>query len=187
MTDFQKKFWLILVVLAAGIYAFSRADDKTMSPKTGQMEVEKAAAILYPTEGNDVKGTVIFTQIGDSVKVVADITGLTPGKHGFHIHEYGDCSSGGAMSAGGHYNPFNMPHGAPTAKERHVGDLGNVVADSSGHAHYEWTDGLIKLNGPYSIIGKGVIVHAGEDDLKSQPVGNAGARVACGVIGIAKP
>jgi Cu-Zn family superoxide dismutase len=79
-----------------------------------------------------------------------------------------------------------MPHGGPTDVQRHVGDLGNIVADEQGNAHYDWTDTKLSFNGEDSIIGRGVIVHAGEDDLKSQPTGNAGARVACGVIGVAE-
>ncbi len=132
-------------------------------------------------------GTVTFTKANDTVQVVADVTGLTPGKHGFHIHEFGDCSATDATSAGGHFNPTHKPHGAPDAAERHVGDLGNLEADASGKAHLEWKDKMLKLSGQNCILGLAEIVHEKEDDLKSQPVGNAGGRVACGVIGVAKP
>lgn len=145
-----------------------------------------AIAVLSPTEGNAVYGTVTFVQLTAGVKVMADVRGLTPGKHGFHIHEYGDCSALDGTSAGGHFSPTMMKHGAPTDEERHEGDMGNIVADSNGVAMYEWLDPLLTFAGPNSIIGRGVIVHADEDDLKSQPTGAAGARVACGVIGIAK-
>lgn len=147
----------------------------------------KAIAVLHPTSGNNVTGTVTFSASGNEVKVVADVTGLTPGKHGFHVHEFGDCSSPDGNSAGAHFNPTHKQHGAPDAAERHEGDLGNVVADSSGKAHLEWTDKVMKLSGPDSIIGRSMIVHAQEDDLKTQPTGNSGGRVACGVIGVAKP
>src|SRR5882724_11500683 len=103
-------------------------------------EPTKAIAVLHPTQGNNVTGTVTFTKSGDEVKVVADITGLKPGKHGFHIHEFGDCS-------------------APDATNRHAGDLGNIEADASGKAHLEWSDKMMKLGGDDSIIGRGVIVH----------------------------
>lgn len=132
-------------------------------------------------------GMVTFTKSADSVQVVADVSGLTPGKHGFHIHEFGDCSAPDATSAGGHFNPTHKPHGAPDADEHHAGDLGNLEADSSGKAHLELTDKTLKLSGDNSVLGLAVIVHAKEDDLKSQPVGNAGGRLACGVIGVAKP
>lgn len=148
----------------------------------------KAVAVLHPTTGNQARGTVMFTRVGDGVKVVADITGLSPGEHGFHIHELGDCTAFDGKSAGGHFNPDGSPHGAPTApaKNRHVGDLGNITAHSYGKAHLELVDSLLAFDGVHSVIGRGVIVHADKDDLTSQPTGAAGSRVACGVIGIAK-
>lgn len=152
---------------------------------TSAQEVTKAVAILNSASGSKVTGTVTFTKTGDTVQVVADITGLTPGKHGFHIHEFGDCSATDASSAGSHFNPMKKPHGAPDAAERHAGDLGNLEADSAGKAHLELKDSMLKLSGENSILGRGVIVHEKVDDW-SQPVGNAGGRVACGVIGVAK-
>lgn len=149
-------------------------------------EIKKAIAVLTPTEGNNVKGTVTFSKTGDGIKVIADIEGLTPGKHGIHIHQYGDCSAPDAESAGGHFNPSDVQHAGPDTQMRHVGDFGNITADSNGKAHLEMTDKLITFDGKSSIIGHAVIIHAKEDDLKSQPSGNAGPRVACGVIGVAK-
>jgi len=148
--------------------------------------IAKAIAVLIPTSGNNVQGIVTFTKVADGITVTAHIEHLTPGKNGFHIHEFGDCSSPDGMSAGGHFNPMNMQHGAPTDANRHEGDIGNIVADSSGVANLEWLDKMLSFEGPYSIIGRSVVVHANEDDLKSQPTGNAGARLACGAIGIAK-
>jgi Cu-Zn family superoxide dismutase len=149
-------------------------------------EPTKAIAVLHPTKGNNVEGVVTFTKSGNEMKVVADITGLTPGKHGFHIHEFGDCSSPDAKSAEGHFNPTKAPHAGHDAAQRHVGDLGNIEADSSGKAHLELTDNMMTMSGENSILGRGLIVHQKADDLKTQPTGNAGGRVACGVIGIAK-
>jgi len=146
----------------------------------------KAIALISPAKDKTVKGVVTFTQTDKGVKVYAHLEGLTPGKHGFHIHEFGDCTASDLMSAGGHFNPTQMSHGAPTDEMRHSGDLGNIVADEKGMAMLEWVDPLMKLSGPNSIIGHAVIVHAKEDDLKTQPTGNAGGREACGVIGIAK-
>jgi len=148
--------------------------------------IEKAICVIYPTQGNNVFGTITFTQTDKGVLVVADLEGLTKGKHGFHIHEFGDCSSPDGTSAGGHFNPEGKSHGAPMDISRHAGDMGNIEADASGKAHLEYTDAMMTLNGPNSILGRSVIVHISEDDLKTQPTGNAGARVACGVIGIAK-
>ena len=149
---------------------------------------KQAVAVLHPTAGQHCHGVVRFTQDGDSVKVVADLEGLTPGqKHAFHIHQYGDCSSSDGMSAGGHYNPEGHQHGLPDTDNRHAGDLGNVPADDQGKAHYELTVNNLSIMGAKNpIIGRGVIVHAKVDD-GGQPVGNAGARIACGVIGIANP
>jgi len=140
-------------------------------------------AVLKPTQGSKVKGTVQFTEIPPKTHIVADVTGLSPGKHGFHIHEKGDCGAPDASSAGGHFNPDNAKHGAPDASEHHNGDLGNLEADASGHAHYERTVDFLELAvDPKTIDGKAIIVHAGEDDLHSQPAGSSGARVACGII-----
>ncbi|HSD63061.1 MAG TPA: superoxide dismutase family protein [Ignavibacteriaceae bacterium] len=150
-------------------------------------EILKAVAVLQGTEGNEVSGTVTFIKEGNTMRVVADVIGLKPGKHGFHIHEYGDCTSHDAMTAGGHFNPDNVRHGAPTDSMHHAGDLGNLEAKADGKAHLEMTDSLLSFEGSHNIIGRGVIVHGGVDDLTSQPAGNAGPRVACGVIGIAKP
>jgi Cu-Zn family superoxide dismutase len=146
--------------------------------------VQKAIAVLHPTKGNSVTGTVIFSKVDSGIKINVHITGLTPGQHGFHIHEFGDCSADDATSSGGHFNPTQMPHGAPTDSQRHSGDFGNDTADSSGVAVLEWIDPMIAFEGANSIIGRAVIVHADKDDLTSQPTGAAGARVACGVIGI---
>ncbi len=149
-------------------------------------QVEKAVCVLYPTEGNETSGIILFTETPDGVLVNVNLSGLTPGKHGFHIHEFGDCSAKDGTSAGGHFNPDGHQHGSPHGEERHAGDMGNVIANQDGIAQSEYLDKHIKLNGSHSIIGYSVIVHEKEDDLSSQPTGNAGARVACGVIGIAK-
>ena len=150
-------------------------------------EPTKAIAVLHPTKGSKVEGTVTFRKSGDEIKIVADVTGLAPGKHGFHIHQFGDCSSPDGKSAGGHFNPGKAPHAGHNATPRHVGDLGNIEADSSGKAHLELTDKMMTMSGENSIIGRGLIVHEKADDLKTQPTGDAGGRVACGVIGVAKP
>ena len=148
--------------------------------------VTTAVAVMVPTKGSDVHGVVTFEVVEHGVRVVANIFGLAQGKHGFHIHEFGDCSSDSGTAAGGHFNPAGMRHGAPNSDKRHVGDAGNVEADKDGYAHLDYIDPVISLSGENSIIGRAVIVHAKEDDLLTQPTGAAGARVACGVIGVAK-
>jgi len=151
------------------------------------MKVAFAVCMIHPLGDSNVKGKVTFTQVEGGVRVQAELTGLTPGEHGFHVHQYGDCAAMDGKCAGGHFNPTGAPHGGPESAERHVGDLGNITADASGKAVYDRVDKLLALNGPHSIIGRSIIVHAGRDDLTSQPSGDAGARVGCGVIGIADP
>jgi Cu-Zn family superoxide dismutase len=175
----------VLIISLGGIHCKNREGLEEIVPKKTENAITEAVAVLQPTEGHAVHGIVTFTKVIEGIKVVADIEELSPGKHGFHIHEYGDCSAPDGTSAGGHFNPDNMPHGAPTDLERHVGDLGNLEADAEGKAHYERIDNLISFSGLHSIIGHAVIIHAGEDDFTTQPTGNAGTRVACGVIGIA--
>ncbi len=147
-------------------------------------EVTKASAPLESKSGSQVTGTVTFTKVGDEIQVVADIQNLKPGKHGFHIHEKGDCSAADAASAGAHFNPTQKHHGGPMTSDHHSGDLGNIEADASGKAHLDWK-GKLSLSGTDSIIGKSIVVHEKEDDLKTDPSGNSGARIACGVINAA--
>ena len=152
---------------------------------------------------NDINGTIEFEETGKQVKITINIKGVPPGIHAIHIHEYGDLTDG-CNSACAHYNPFNKNHGGPNDKERHVGDLGNVTANKSGVIKTTFTDKIIKLRGKYSIIGRSVVLHDKEDDLgrggldeqgnvidekirkESLITGNAGKRIACGVIGYSK-
>ncbi|KAJ3479557.1 hypothetical protein NLI96_g8971 [Meripilus lineatus] len=153
--------------------------------------VTKAVTVLRGDSG--ITGTVTFEQSGPGkyVTVTGDIKGLDPSQQrGFHVHASGDLS-GGCISAGAHFNPFGKNHGAPDDIDRHVGDLGNIAADEYGNAKFTFEDRLISLNGETSILGRSIVLHAGTDDLgkggdaESLKTGNAGARAACGVIGIA--
>lgn len=123
--------------------------------------------------------------------MVGKISGLAPGSHGFHVHEFGD-STNGCTSAGPHFNPGGKTHGAPTDDERHAGDLGNIEADASGVATVNISDPNISLQGPTNIVGRSVVVHADPDDMGkgghelSKTTGNAGGRLACGVVGVSK-
>ena len=152
---------------------------QSMSP-----EPLRATAQLQPTKGSKTFGEATFEQVGDKVRVVVFVQGLKPGQeHGLHIHEAGDCSSGDGMSAKGHFNPHGKPHGNPASAERHAGDVPSLKANKAGRANVQVdVDGITVTPGPASIIGRGLIVHADPDDYKTQPTGNAGARIACGVI-----
>jgi Cu-Zn family superoxide dismutase len=141
-----------------------------------------AVATLEPTKGSQVHGTVRFIQKGDKVMVEATVTGLTPGQHGFHVHEKGNCTAPDGSSAGPHFNPGGSAHGG-TSGTRHGGDLGNLTADASGTARYKVEVTGISLGaGDDSIVGRAVIVHEKADDYTTQPAGNSGARLACGLI-----
>lgn len=142
-----------------------------------------ADASLMSTSGSTATGTVTLQQLGDgSVEVTANLRAVPPGVHGFHIHEKGDCGDNG-NAAGGHYNPLNTPHGAPNTDPHHAGDFGNVTADENGNVNHRFTTRSITVaDGPATAVGHAIILHANPDDLTTQPTGNAGARIACGVV-----
>ena len=145
-------------------------------------EPSRATAQLQPTTGSKTFGEATFEQAGDKVHVVVNVQGLKPGQqHGFHIHEVGDCSSGDGMSTKGHFNPLGKAHAHPGSG--HAGDLPALQADKSGHGKLDvMAEGITVGPGATSVVGRGLIVHADPDDYKTQPTGNAGARIACGVI-----
>lgn len=174
-----------LAVLTAAPSLAKRTDrDRAAGTMAAARPRNMAVAVIHPTAGNNVTGMVTFTQAGNRVIVVADVQGLPPNStHGFHVHENGDCSAPDATSAGGHFNPERHPHAGPDTPSRHAGDLGNLEADSRGRAYKRMTvDNLTVANGPDAVLGRAVIVHEKMDDFKTQPTGNAGARVACGVV-----
>jgi superoxide dismutase, Cu-Zn family len=146
-------------------------------------EAPRATAQLQPTKGNKAIGEVTFEQVGNRVRMFAYADRLAPGReHGFHIHEVGDCGDNG-NAAKGHFNPFAKPHGRHDSPERHAGDLPPLQANKAGRAKLDQELDLITLRpGPGNIVGKAIIIHADPDDFKTQPHGNAGARIACGVI-----
>ncbi|MET1023727.1 MAG: superoxide dismutase family protein, partial [Pseudoxanthomonas sp.] len=147
-----------------------------------------AKVTLKATEGNKVAGELSFMSMEGGVHVTGTITGLAPGEHGLHIHEKGDCSAPDGASAGGHFNPDGVDHGQITAQVHHAGDSNNITADADGNAP---VNQMLSANvdigkgDKYDIVGKGVIVHEKADDYKTQPTGDAGGRLACGVIEVA--
>ncbi len=172
---------LLLPLLAISL---ATAQEKKHAPHHEHAEAhlpKKGIAVLIPTEGYQVRGTLTLMPTATGVHITGKVTGLTPGKHGFHIHEFGDLSSADGTAAGGHYNPDGHMHGGPDSKESHAGDLGNLTADKDGVAVVD-----VKTNvALHFIVGRAFVVHAKEDDLKTQPTGDAGGRVALGLIGIA--
>ncbi len=163
-------------------YYFTACMLAALTPSAAFAETHSAAATLEPKSGSAVSGDIKITQQGKSAVLDGTITGLTPGKHGFHVHEKGDCSSADAKSAGDHFNPTGSPHAGPHDAQRHAGDLGNLEADKNGVAKIKLTDEMISLSGPHSIVGRALVVHKSPDDLKTQPSGDSGDRIACAVI-----
>src|SRR5262245_60117497 len=143
-----------------------------------------ALAIIESKSDSKVTGKAIFTQQpSGQTRVEVTISGATPGSHGLHIHEKGDCSAPDATSAGGHFNAAGNPHAAPTDVKRHNGDLGNIEIGKEGTGKLVITSDMLTVTkGPNCVVGKSVIFHEKTDDLKTQPTGNAGARWGCGVV-----
>jgi len=158
------------------------------SPSASADSASTVVAVLQPTRGNSAAGTVWFSQDGAQVLVRGRVSGLAPSKeHGFHIHEKGDCSSGDGMSSGGHLNPDGKPHG-PQEREHHAGDLPALKADANGNAVVRVrVAGNALGGGAGAFAGKALIVHVSPDDYTTQPTGNSGARIACGVITATPP
>ena len=175
----------LLLVVSCGSEPSSTPSPVPSAPEPDQtMSVGFVKAIMQPLGESGVTGIVSFSVTPRGVRVEADIKGLAPGNHGFHIHEIGDCSSPDGKSAGGHFNPADVPHAGPEAEAAHAGDLGNLEADENGQALITIMSSRVTLGdgAPTDIMGRAVIVHADPDDLESQPTGAAGGRVACGVI-----
>ena len=178
--------------MGSAAYLFQRNKNQQTTCDPDTIEPRKAICILNSTPGV-VMGTVLFEQAdaNSSTSIHGKFTGLTPGQlHGFHIHNWGNLSNG-CVTAGPHYNPYKVTHAGPEDSSRHVGDLGNVQADAEGNGLYERIDREVKLFGPLSVIGRACVLHKDVDDLGkgghelSLTTGNAGARIACGVIGMA--
>ena len=170
--NFTLKF-LLFIAMAVLFLCKEKKDSSIMTVKVK----------IEPKNNSLTTGEVVFLKLDNKkTKLIAEINGLSPGKHGFHIHEKGDCSSLDGKSAGGHWNPDKKKHGSPDSQEKHAGDLGNLTADESGRAKLEFISTKLKFKGKFSVLGRAVIIHEKEDDSTTQPTGAAGKRVGCGVI-----
>ena len=167
----------ITSLLLAGCADTSVPFFRTPAPPTATVQLE-------PRSGSNVSGNVTFTEEGDKVRIMGEITGHASGTRGWHIHEKGDCSDPKGMSAGGHFNPRAHKHGGPSDAERHAGDMGNLVFDARGNVEINVMVSGISTSSdkPDGIIGRALIIHMDRDDLKTDPTGNAGGRAACGFI-----
>ena len=177
-----------------GAFSFDANGDAVYDPavlivKDGKFEnfgssLPTATAIINETNESGLTGKAVFTQNGDNIKFVISVANVSPGEHAVHIHETGDCSAPDGKSAGGHWNPTGVAHGKWGEGEFHLGDIGNLTANAQGMGKLELTTNLWEMNTGSDIdfVGKAIIVHADADDFVSQPSGNAGPRIGCGVI-----
>jgi superoxide dismutase, Cu-Zn family len=185
---------LLMLTALAALGCSREATHSADSPKGGGSESDATAtasaqpprhhADLAPTQGNSASGRIELIPTDGELTLTGSISGLEPNsEHGFHIHENGDCSAPDASSAGGHFNPTSKAHGNPDSPPHHAGDMPNLVADAQGTAKVNAKLADVTAGGgPASLLGKAIVVHAKADDYKSQPAGNSGARIACGVI-----
>ena len=176
-------------LIAAGCSSTSTPTSTTTSTATTTTAAAapagaQAKATIEPRSGSNVSGWATFTERSTGgVAVVVHIENAPPGTHGLHVHEKGDCSAADASSAGGHFNPGGNPHAGPTDMHRHAGDLGNITIEANGTGHLELVTDLLTVKpGPNSVVGKAVIFHEKADDMQTQPTGNAGGRLGCGVV-----
>lgn len=189
----------LLILFTASLFISCSESDKATESETKETKIEeitedsevapvptlKATASLAAKNSSNVKGTVSFIETDGKVTMVANVSGLETGNHAIHIHAVGDCSAEDGTSAGGHWNPTNVDHGKWGTAPFHIGDIGNMVADSIGNGTITretdlWCIGCDDEN--KNIVGKAIIIHAGPDDFSSQPAGAAGDRIGCGEI-----
>ncbi len=176
---------LVLAFVSAGCASHvSTPPASAASGGSGSAEGASASATLESRSGSTVTGTATFTELGSGgVRARIHVENAPPGTHGLHVHEKGDCSDPEAKSAGGHFNPGGMPHAGPMSGQRHAGDLGNIEIGSNGKGDLDVRSDLLTVKaGPNSVMGRAVIFHEKADDLTTQPTGNAGGRLACGVV-----
>ena len=181
-----KSLFLMLISISVILIGCERASQQTgvlTTPTPNQ-----AIAVIGSTNDSGVTGTAVFTQNGDQITLIIEIQGATPGLHAVHIHEKGDCSAPDDKSAGGHWNPTDVAHGKWGEGEFHLGDIGNITVGEDGIGNISLTTDLweIGTGSDVDVVGRGIIVHADPDDFTSQPSGNAGARIGCGVIELAE-
>ncbi len=176
---------IVVGILLAGLAGCASRTDVSQYDPQGAKPSKTKIIHLQSKSGSSIKGTLTLQQYPEGLVVKGTITGLTPGKHGFHFHEKGDCSAADASSAGGHFMLPDQEHGSPDDSNSHLGDLGNILANDKGIAEFNILAKGVTIADPKSknsLIKRSMVIHGGEDDLSTQPAGNSGPRVACAVI-----
>lgn len=178
-------FGLALTATVGLVACAPAADKKPDKPAGGGSEGPVAVTTLEARSNSSIKGQATFTQAGDKVRIVVEVSGATPGQHGLHVHENGDCSAPDAKSAGNHFNPGSAEHGAPDKAAHHAGDFGNLTVGEDGSGKLELLTDQITVNpGTTSVVGRALVLHEKVDDTTTQPTGNSGSRIGCGVINL---
>lgn len=182
----MRKRWILAgglpFAMAAVMALADQSGAKQAAPQSQPMPGGKASAVIEGRSGSKLTGSAEFMMHGETMMVTVTVKNAAPGVHAVHIHEKGDCSAPDATSAGGHFNPGGHQHGAPDGKEHHAGDLGNMTVEADGTGSIMVHSGDLSLEGPNSVIGHSIIIHEKSDDFVTQPTGNAGGRIGCGVI-----
>ena len=182
----MKKGWILAVALSfvmlAAVAGAQQNDAKKGAAQSQPVPSGKVSAAIEGRSGSKLTGSAEFMMHGGMMMVTVTVKDAPPGVHAVHIHEKGDCSAPDATSAGGHFNPGGHQHGAPDGKEHHAGDLGNMTVDADGTGSIMVHSSDLSLEGPNSVVGRAIIVHDKPDDFVTQPTGNAGGRIGCGVI-----
>ena len=180
-----KNGWIVAVGVAALLSAAAIAGTGEASKEEASsqsMVIAKAEAAIEGRSGSALSGSAEFLMNGARVVIIVSVKGAPPGIHAVHIHEKGDCSATDAMSAGGHFNPGGYHHAAPETHGHHAGDLGNLTVGADGNGSVMINSGDLSFAGRTSVIGRAIVVHQNADDFMTQPTGNAGGRIGCGVI-----
>lgn len=174
-------FSIFLISTVYSTTSLAQSSDSTKKKPVVRRSVS-AIAVISGNTSEGITGEIRFTRLKKGVRVTGEIYGLTPGKHGFHVHDKGACDKPDFTSAGPHFNPSGTKHGSMHSETRHAGDFGNIIADDYGVAKFTFIDYSISFKGDNNVIGRSVIIHEKEDDLKTDPSGNSGNRIGCGVI-----
>ncbi len=180
-----RRLWILAppFLLLTALFGCSTSKSASSAAVPPASAGPQLTAMIEGRSGSALTGTATFTQSSGAVHIVVDVNNAPEGVHAVHLHEKGDCAAPDASSAGGHFNPTHMSHGSPDSPNHHAGDFGNMTVGNDGHGHLELDSTILTIApGEMSVSGHAVVVHANADDMTTQPTGNAGGRIGCGVV-----